>query len=69
MEAPQEYRKLTALVNLGANLALACGNTYALELAPAEHNVSIMTYLGITAEYLNLAAADLRDRVDALCEN
>jgi hypothetical protein len=68
MEAPQEHRNLTALVNLGANVALACGNTYALEPAPSGHNVSAMTCLGVTVEDLKLAAANLRDRVDQLCE-
>ena len=53
MEAPKDHRELAAPINLGANLALACGNTFALEPAPAGRNVLAMVQLGLAEEGLD----------------
>jgi HD-like signal output (HDOD) protein len=66
MAAPEAHRELTALINLGANLALACGNTFVLEPAPMERNLAAMTLLGISAEDLDRATMELPGRFDEL---
>jgi HD-like signal output (HDOD) protein len=66
MVAPGAHRELAALINLGANLALACGNTFTLELAPTERNLPAMILLGISAEDLDRAATELPERFDVL---
>jgi HD-like signal output (HDOD) protein len=66
MAAPEAHRELTAVINLGANLALACGNTFMLEPAPMERNLPAMILLGISAEDLDRAIAELPERIDEL---
>lgn len=66
IRAPEAHRELTALINLGANLALACGATFVLEPAPMERNLPAMTLLGISAEDLDRATAELPERFDEL---
>jgi len=66
MAAPESQRPLAALVNLGANLALACGSTFTLEPATIERNLQAMTLLGLTEEDLNAIALELPERLDEL---
>ncbi len=66
MAAPEAHRELASLINLGANLALACGNTFMLEAAPMERNVPAMTLLGISAEDLDRTTMELPGRFDEL---
>lgn len=66
MSAPSPHRDLTALVNLGANLALAIGAHHTLEPAPVERHLPAMLQLGLTAEQLDAVAAQLPARVAAL---
>ncbi len=66
MCAPQAQRDLACLVSLGAGLALACGNTYALEPAPAELSQQALTQLELDAEKLEIVAAALPARIAGL---
>jgi HD-like signal output (HDOD) protein len=66
MAAPEAHRELAALVNLGANLALACGSTFTLEPAPVEPHGPAMTQLGLAEEQLNRVAAELPKRIAEL---
>jgi HD-like signal output (HDOD) protein len=66
MNAPESHRDLTALVNLGANLALAIGPCYALEPAPIERHLPAMLWLGLIDEHLDAVAAQLPARVTEL---
>jgi HD-like signal output (HDOD) protein len=66
MEAPEPYRDLAALVNLGANLGLAIGASYPLEPAPIERDSAAMLSLGLTDKHLDAVAAQLPARVVAL---
>ena len=66
MAAPQAHRELTALIHLGANLALSGGNTFMLELAPTARDLPAMNLLGISAEDLDRAASELPGRFDEL---
>jgi HD-like signal output (HDOD) protein len=66
MAAPQAHRELAALVNLSANLALACGNTFTLEPVPVEPHGPAMTQLGLGEEQLNRVAAELPKRIAEL---
>lgn len=66
MEAPEPYRDLAALVNLGANLGLASGASYPLEPAPIERDSPAMLSLGLTDKHLDAVAALLPARVAEL---
>ena len=66
MSAPESFRPLAALVNLGANLGLATGNTHTLEPQPAPRLAPAMDYLGLSDENLDAVAAELPERVAAL---
>ncbi len=64
--APEPYRALACLVNLGATLALACGHTFTLEPAPAERHAGAMALLELTAGDLDRVEAALPERLAAL---
>jgi HD-like signal output (HDOD) protein len=64
--APEPHRALAALVNLGANLGLASGNTYTLEPTPIDRNTQIMASLGLSTENLDEVAVHLPERVAQL---
>jgi HD-like signal output (HDOD) protein len=66
LAAPEAHRELVALVNLGATLGLACGNTFELEPAPVERNLSAMTRLGLAEEDLNGVELELPQRLAEL---
>lgn len=66
MDAPAPQRDLTALVNLGASLALAIGSGYALEPVPIPHHVPAVRWLGLTDEHLDVATSRLKARVAEL---
>jgi len=66
MLAPEPHRKLAALINLGANLGLAAGSTYALELAPSERNEQAMDCLGLSSAQVDEVAEALPERVAEL---
>ncbi len=66
MEAPEAHRELASLVNLGANLALACGSTFMLEPAAVECNALAMTQAGIGEVDLNGVAAALPEHLAEL---
>jgi HD-like signal output (HDOD) protein len=66
MMAPEEHRKLAALVNLGATLGLAVGSTYALEPGPVERNACAMSILGLSGDQLDKIAVLLPERVGQL---
>lgn len=66
MDAPEPARDLTALVNLGASLALAIGCGYGLEPAPLAHHLPAVRWLGLTDENLDLATSRLTARLPEL---
>jgi HD-like signal output (HDOD) protein len=66
LSAPTECRDITSLVSLGANMALACGNTFALEPFPGEPDPAAMTQLGLSVEQLAEIRAELPARLVAL---
>ncbi len=66
MAAPEIHRSMAALVNLGANLSLASGNTYTLEPARAERDVLAMRQLELGEEDLNGVAVELSERAAKL---
>jgi HD-like signal output (HDOD) protein len=66
MSAPEVQRDLACLVGLGASLALACGNTYALEPAPAAIDKQAMAQLELEDEQLEDVAAALPARIAEL---
>jgi HD-like signal output (HDOD) protein len=66
LNAPESYRDLAALVNLGATLGLAIGPCYTLEPAPIERDLPAMLWLGLTDEHLDAVAAQLPARVTEL---
>ena len=68
MAAPEQHRELAALVNLGIQLSLACGNTYALEPTAPPRNHAALTLLGLADEDLDRVAADLPERLAKLQE-
>jgi HD-like signal output (HDOD) protein len=63
MAAEEPHRRLAALVNLGANLGLAGGHTFALEPAAVTRNAAAMQSLGLDDEDLDGIAFDLPQRV------
>ena len=66
MGAPVVHRALAGLVNLGANLGLACGNTFTLEPGPVNRNLGAMTHLGLAEGDLNRVEIALPGRVAEL---
>jgi len=66
MQAPAPHRQLAALVNLGATLGLAAGNTYALEPTPSERNEQAMECLGLSGSQVDEVAESLPERVAEL---
>jgi HD-like signal output (HDOD) protein len=66
MDAAEQHRDLTALVNLGSNLALAIGHSYTLEPAPIQRNLAAMLWLGLTDADLDAVSAALPARVAEL---
>jgi len=64
--APQEHRQLSALVNLGATLGLACGNSYALEPVPIEANGFAKQLLSVESHDLDRLSHGLAERAAAL---
>jgi HD-like signal output (HDOD) protein len=65
-EAPGAHRELTALVNLGANLALASGHTFALESDPGVRDSSAVAQLGLSDADMNHVEASLPQRMGEL---
>jgi HD-like signal output (HDOD) protein len=65
-DAPEPYRSLAALINLGASLALATGHTFTLEPAPVARDQSAMADLLLDEEALDEVAASLPVRVAEL---
>jgi HD-like signal output (HDOD) protein len=65
---PAVHRNLTALVNLGATLALVSGHTFSLEPVATENPIetSAANQLGITSEELDRIANALPERVEKL---
>jgi len=63
ISAPEIHRDLASLVNLGANLALACGATFSLEPSAVERDAQAMSILGLRAEDLDNVAAALAEHV------
>jgi HD-like signal output (HDOD) protein len=59
MSAPADQRALTSLVNLGATMALAGGNTFALEPAAIDHSRAAIRHLGLADADLEGTAANL----------
>jgi HD-like signal output (HDOD) protein len=68
LAAPQSHRALAALVNLGIQLSLACGNTYALEPAAPQRDAAVMALLGLSDADLDRVAAELPGRLAQLGE-
>jgi HD-like signal output (HDOD) protein len=68
LAAPQQHRKLAALVNLGIQLSLACGNTHALEPLVPQRDAAVMALLGLGDEDLDRASAALPERLAQLRE-
>ncbi|HLZ97140.1 MAG TPA: HDOD domain-containing protein [Steroidobacteraceae bacterium] len=66
MSAAPPHRELAALINLGANLGLAGGSTFALESAGAARNAPAMAWLELDDAQLDGVAVDMPARVAAL---
>ena len=66
MRADEAYRPLASLINLGATLGLASGNTFTLEPAPCTRSPAAMSCLGLDDGNLDAVAADLPGRVAEL---
>lgn len=66
MAAPPAHRDLAALINLGATLGLAAGNTFTLEPLPTSRHASAMAWLGIDDCQINALAAGLPEKVREL---
>ena len=64
--APQEFRDLAALINLAATLALAAGNTFALEPAARPRNPDAIARLGLADGQIDEVAAELPARLAEL---
>jgi HD-like signal output (HDOD) protein len=64
--APESHRDLACLVNLGAGVALACGNAYALEPVAAAFNTWAMAHLELAEEQLDSVADALPARIAEL---
>jgi HD-like signal output (HDOD) protein len=64
--APAAYSLLAALVNLGANLSLASGYTYALEPAPAQYSAQVLAQLGLSVQDIEAVSAELPGRAARL---
>lgn len=68
LAAPQPHREMAALVNLGIQLSLACGNTYALEPLAPQRGRAVMALLGLSDADLDRVAAELPGRLAQLRE-
>jgi HD-like signal output (HDOD) protein len=66
MAAPAAHRDLAALVNLGACLGLASGNTYMLEPTAGLCDVRVMQQLQLLEAEFNGVAAELPERAAKL---
>jgi hypothetical protein len=64
--AGELYRPLASLINMGATLGLASGNTFTLEPAPRSRSPAAMACLGLDDGNLDAVAADLPGRVAQL---
>jgi HD-like signal output (HDOD) protein len=64
--APERHRELAALINLGAALGLAAGNTFALEPVPVARDACAMACLGLDSEQVDRVAAELPGRLAEL---
>ncbi len=66
MGAPDAYRSLASLTNLGATLGLASGSVFTLEPEALDRNVAAMGCLGLDDGHLNGIAELLPERVAEL---
>jgi HD-like signal output (HDOD) protein len=66
MAAAPAHRELAALINLGANLGLACGSTFGLEPSRVARNAPAMAWLELDDDQLDGVAVDMPARVAAL---
>jgi HD-like signal output (HDOD) protein len=66
MAAAPAHRELAALINLGANLGLACGSTFGLEPLRVARNAPAMAWLELDDDQLDGVAVDMPARVAAL---
>ncbi|MEA3107637.1 MAG: hypothetical protein QOI88_2242 [Gammaproteobacteria bacterium] len=66
MAAAPPHRDLAVLINLGANLGLAGGNTFELEPSRVDRNAPAMASLGLDDGQLDGVAADMPARVAEL---
>lgn len=66
MGASETHRSMAALVNLGANLSLAGGNTCSLEPAPVERDALAMAQLELGEEDLKGVVVELPERTAEL---
>lgn len=66
--APEPERALASLINLGANMALAVGCTFALEPAPTARNTAAMDFLGVSDQQLDDVCSALPERVAQLSQ-
>jgi HD-like signal output (HDOD) protein len=66
LSAPEAQRDTAAFVNLGANLGLDCGHTFALEPASVGRHGPAMIRLGLNDAQLDAVAAELPGRVAQL---
>jgi HD-like signal output (HDOD) protein len=63
MSAAPSHRELAALINLGANLGLAGGNTFELEPVRIDRNAHAMTALELDDDQLDGVAAAMPARI------
>jgi HD-like signal output (HDOD) protein len=66
MAAPAAHCELAGLINMGAYLGLASGNTYALEPVPGPCNTQVMTQLELGQEDISGVAIELPERAAKL---
>jgi HD-like signal output (HDOD) protein len=66
MAAAPPHRELAVLINLGANLGLACGSTFGLEPSQVARNAPAMAWLDLDDVQLDGIAVDMPARVAAL---
>ena len=65
-DAPDPHRRLVGLVWIGANVALACANTFSLEPAVGALDYAKILVLGLRKDQIDAVADELPERVELL---
>jgi len=65
-DAPDIHRRLVGLVWVGANVALACANTFSLEPAIGALDYAKILAVGLRKDQIDAVADELPERVEQL---